>query len=237
MSAGEHALYQPFPPSGLLRGNINLDVDQLIQRLGTGRGEVYCYVVATVRYEDGQFVQTGSAPNFQGGLITLCTCKHQMRAGKPADAWPDIWIAGVTGISESPDGRNRLFYLMRVESTFESQRALWAWLHQNASNAAQAKRSDKNRLSDVYVPTSDSGDQCDPFDPKTYIPPCLDHIHQPTAWREDIDYSKGRRAPALLVGDPAYSFLWSSPVIPISPRVPRGSRKQQLADLLDFRER
>jgi hypothetical protein len=38
----------------------------------------------SLRLFDGQYSQTASAPNFQGGVITLCTCKHWMRTFKPA---------------------------------------------------------------------------------------------------------------------------------------------------------
>lgn len=31
------------------------------------------------------FEQWGSAPNFQGDVMTLCTCKHQMRSGMDVD--------------------------------------------------------------------------------------------------------------------------------------------------------
>lgn len=67
--------YQVFPASGPLHDALNLSGRDLIQRLGKMEGSVYCYIVTSVKDRGGLFVQTGSAPNFQGGLITLCTCK------------------------------------------------------------------------------------------------------------------------------------------------------------------
>jgi hypothetical protein len=221
--------HQPFPASGSLSGGVNMDLRRLTQSLGVMTGTVYCYVVTTVKYADGQFVQTGSAPNYQGGLITLCTCKHQMRAGKPADQWPGFWIAGVTGTPQSPDRRNYLFYLMRVERGFESQQDLWHWLAEKAPQAARAKRADKNWLGDVYVPKPAPGN---PYDPSTYISPCPQHVHRPTAWYRDIAYSNRGRRPALLVGNPAYSFLWTAPRVPVPFAMKRGSKNQRLDELL-----
>jgi len=61
----------------------NLSLKELIQKLREEKGEVYAYVLTTIKYKNGEFIQTGSAPNFQGGLITLCTCKRFMRTWKP----------------------------------------------------------------------------------------------------------------------------------------------------------
>jgi putative DNA base modification enzyme with NMAD domain len=224
--------YQALPSTGPLAANVNLDLGSFTQRIGHTHGTVYCYVVATVRFADGRFVQTSTAPNFQGGLITLCTCKHQMRAGKPASEWPGFWVAGVTGVAEGPQGLERgnyLVYLMRVQQAFSSHRDLWEWLAEHAPAAARMKRTDKNPLGDVYVPIQAVGD---PYLPGAYLPPCPDHRHQPTAWRQDIDYVGYGHRPALLVGDPHESFLWSEPLIPLPFSVGRGCRIQTLDELL-----
>src|SRR6185312_15613746 len=86
--------YQVFPASGPLSDNMNLTTSSLTQRIGMIGGEVYCYILTSVKYFDSRFVQTGSGPNFQGGLLTLCTCKGLMRTGRDLDAWRGIWIAG-----------------------------------------------------------------------------------------------------------------------------------------------
>jgi hypothetical protein len=226
-------LYQRFPTSGPLASNVNLDRDALVHRIGGLRGMVYCYVLTTVKDAGGDFAQVGTAPNFQGGLVTLCTCKGQMRAGRDVHAWEvgDVWIAGVAGAEAGPLGTGHLFYLMRVERAFASHRDLWSWLVAHAPKAAQAKAADRHPLGDVYRPRDLGGD---PFDPRAYVAPCRDHRHaNDDAWHEDVNYCSiyGRR-PALLVGDPRYSFLWSEPHVSLPFRVGRGCKIVDLAALL-----
>lgn len=55
---------------------------------------VYAYIVTTIKTTQPgfQLQQTGSAPNFDGGRITLCTCKHKDRATfQPMRGEPDPW--------------------------------------------------------------------------------------------------------------------------------------------------
>ncbi|WIG61408.1 MAG: hypothetical protein OJF49_004156 [Ktedonobacterales bacterium] len=226
-----HSSYQAIPISGPLFGNVNLDFSSLNERIGEMEGTVYCYIVRTVMYRDGRFVQTGSGPNFQGGLITLCSCKHQMRTSKDPDAWNGVWIAGIAGAGTGAYGRDHLFYLMRVGHAFESQRNLWQWLTEHAPEAAQAKRADRHQLGDVYRPQPSCKD---PYDPDKYVAPCSHHVHLQHDWyRKDIDYVGFRhRRPALLVGDPDYSFLWSEPRVRVPFRLGIGSKKCSLGHLL-----
>lgn len=226
-------LCQRFPASGPLAGNVDLDRDALVHQIGGLRGMVYCYVLTTVKDAGGEFAQVGTAPNFQGGLVTLCTCKGQMRAGRDVHAWEvgDIWIAGVAGAEAGPLGAGHLFYLMRVERAFASHRDLWTWLVAHAPKAARAKAADKHPLGDVYRPRDPDGD---PYDPADYVPPCRDYRHAGgEAWHEDVNYQStyGRR-PALLVGDPRNSFLWSEPRVSLPFHVGRGCKVNDLAALL-----
>ena len=97
---------------------------ELRSRLKGEEGQVYTYVVETVKQVDGELLQSGSGPNFQGDLITLCTCKHQLRAYLPAEEWPGTWVAGFTS-SRNGAGPNKLFYLMQVGEAYSSQYELW----------------------------------------------------------------------------------------------------------------
>src|SRR6266550_5942511 len=69
---------------------------------------VYAYIVTTIKTTpDFQLCQTGSGPNFDGGRITLCTCKHKDRATfdplkDQPDPWKNVWVAGLTSKSEYP---------------------------------------------------------------------------------------------------------------------------------------
>jgi len=66
---------------------------------------------------------------------------------------------------------------------------------------------------DVYEPLPGASGQ-QPFNPTLYRSPIQGHVHSPTAWMEDIYYPKLplSNQPNHLVGIPARSFLWSSPV-------------------------
>jgi hypothetical protein len=210
---------------------MNLDRDALVEKIGVLGGMAYCYIVRTVKSEHGRFVQTGSGPNFQGELITLCSCKQLMRTGRDLATWNGVWIAGVTGAGTGEDGRDHLFYLMRVGQAFGSQRDLWRWLSAHIPGAAQAKSAHRHWLGDVYRPKP-SG--TDPYNPDDYVPPCPHHVHIQHAWyREDIAYvGFGHRRPALLVGDPHDSFLWSEPRVSVPFRLGRGCKKCSLDHLL-----
>lgn len=75
---------------------------------------VYMYVIESIQQDNsGSYWQTGCAPNFQGGAITLCTCKHWMRTFKPVEDWKQgVWIAGFAGLTHT--AQQSLVYLTRV---------------------------------------------------------------------------------------------------------------------------
>ena len=212
------------PRRGILAQNLNLEADKLRSRLEPYLDEkLYYYVVDTVEYEDGRMYQTGSGPNFQGGLVTLCSCKHKMRTYSAMA--PGVWVAGFTNVAVL--GRNRLFYLMKVGETFSSHSEYW-----NSptipEEAKTAKAADAERLGDIYRPR---GDTEPPYSPYSYFEPCKNHVHcEPGDWKKDVNYpvQSGRR-PTLLVGDPQFSFIWDRIRITSSTRIGRGDR---LATLL-----
>jgi len=220
--------YQPFPQTGRLTRNLNLSLESLRQKISAGQAVVYSYVIATVRIRNGRFVQTGSAPNFQGGVVTLCTCKHFMRTFIDVNDWPKYWIAGFTGV-KAGGGRNALVYLMKVGQAFQSQYDLW-FSDTIPDAVKQAKVAHRDRFGDVFQPKSGPADR---FDYRHYVPPVSDHVHFPEAWRSDVDYSSraGRRA-ALLVGDSEYSFLWNESILFYPRKLHRGQKKETLGYLL-----
>jgi len=89
--------FQPFPRTGVMFDQMNCDLESLLEKVDSDGDLVYSYIIATIKLRDSRFVRTGSAPNFQGGRITLCTCKHFMRTFLDKDAWVGKWIAGFTG--------------------------------------------------------------------------------------------------------------------------------------------
>jgi hypothetical protein len=56
-------------------------------------------------------------------------------------------------------------------------------------------------------------------------------------WLWDINYKnncyKKRRAPALLVGDPDHSYLWTVPTIHHAKQLSRGQSKWTISELID----
>jgi len=228
--------FQPFPQTGRLAQNLNLSLDDLRLKIGGIQATVYSYIVATVKNPEGHFRQTGSAPNFQGDVISLCTCKHFMRAFLGIDSWPDTWIAGFTG-KGAGKGRNALIYLMKVGSAFESYYDLW-FSDKLSEAAKQFKLAHKNKFGDVFQPQSELIDK-DVFNPQNYHPPIQNHVHanpkNPNDWHKDINYLKGvsGRKAALLIGDEQYSFLWNKPILFHSHPLHRGQKGDNLQFLLD----
>ncbi len=223
--------YQAFPLEGPLAYNANLELTELRARLAADSGTGYRYVVKTIKARNGRLVQTGSAPNFQGGLVTLCTCKHWMRTFMSPDDWRGKWIAGFTGVRPG-QGHNRLFFLMAVARAFESHAELW-FSDAIPAEAKRAKAAHLSRLGDVYKPRTRDGN---PFDPGHYVPPGKDHNHCESGdWLDDICFvGCSGRAPALLVGDSERSFLWNLPAIRLASRQPmtQGQPGFDLTDLL-----
>jgi hypothetical protein len=203
-------LCQPFPSSGVLASNLDLDLRVFRDALsGVGSGHIVSYIVRSTEKVDGCHCQRGSGPNWQGGLITLCTCRHDIRSRYDCDLWQGNWIAGFTVVGGYERG-NSLVYLMRVQKAFESHVELWNWL---PDKTRHAKAAHMNRHGDVFRPRASLNDlrTGQQFEPGTYEPPCDDHPHSlPAKWHKDIN--KIKRA-ALLVGDPHFSFVWSKPML------------------------
>jgi hypothetical protein len=227
--------FQPFPQTGRLAENLNLSLGKLREKLRDisvdPQAKVYSYIVATVKNSNGHFVQKGSAPNFQGGVISLCTCKHRMRSFQDPKSWLGTWIAGFTG-KEAGNGRNALIYLMKVEFAFDSFYDLW-FSEKLTESVKQAKLAHTNRFGDIFQPRNMQEDK---FDFSNYEAPVDNHSHfENKEWHKDICYTKGvwGRMPALLFGDAKYSYLWDQPVVFHSERLYHGQRKDSLDFLLN----
>ena len=218
--------YQHMPSQGRLAKSLNLPHEALLERIDPFLEDtVYSYVVDTVEYENGRLYQTGSGPNFQGGMITLCSCKHLMRTYPSIQ--PGVWIAGFT--SYRVMDRNWLFYLMRVSWAFESHRDFW-FSDDVSGETKRAKAADSDRFGDIYQPVGESGN---PYSYRSYLEPCKNHVHcEPGDWRKDIQYmNQHRKRPALLVGDPEYSFLWDRISLKCPYKLGRGQKKDNLSAL------
>ena len=210
VSAEARQKSQPFPRNGALGSNLNLALEKLRSKIPhSDNSIVYSYVVRTIDLDRDGFTQWGSAPNFQGDLLTLCTCKHYMRTLR--QDWKDIWVAGVT----TKVNRNALVYLMKVMKQFESQSELWSWMKRAVPRAVHQKAACWWELGDLFLPKLQHAlNDLEKFVPANYVEPCELHSHSKKAWYRDIDYRNGkrvegrRRRPLLLVGDPKLSFIW-----------------------------
>ncbi|MFM9962192.1 MAG: hypothetical protein ACKV2Q_13310 [Planctomycetaceae bacterium] len=216
---------QPFPSDGLLAKNLGLPLPDLAYRVGQIHSRAYSYVVRTVKLkqEATTFEQHGSAPNFQGDVLTLCTCKHQMRSRQSADQWQDdVWIAGFTSRTIY-DRKHWLFYLAKVKLAHDSHTDLWSSMDADSRNS---KAAHVHYLGDMFkpktpIPTGDAQ-----FSPARYVSPTL-HAHRwrddegwHNGWHNDISYhlTSKLRNPPLLVADPMLTFLWDEPMIYLAKR-------------------
>ena len=224
------SVYQDMPTQGRLVENLNVPRQALLEKIAPFIGDtVYSYVVDTVKHDmyKDRLQQEGTSPNFQGDMITLCACKHQMRTYPAFKSGEEVWVAGYTS-SSHPSGQ-MLFYLMRVSQRFESHRELW-FSDSVPVKAKQAKSANSNIFGDIYQPLSELGD---PYSQESYLPPCKCHSHcEPGDWGRDIGYlDRYGRIPSLLVGDPEYSFLWDRPTIRSPFKPSRALPKVQLSQL------
>jgi hypothetical protein len=219
---------QPFPKRGRLAQNRSLS--GLKKRIHENEDLVYCYVISTIKRDVHQFRQEGCAPNFQGGRISLCTCKHYMRTFMDTNSWRGKWIAGFSGKAVG-GGCNALVCLMKVGHAFESHYDLW----KSAAipfRTKEMKQATHDRFGDLFEPKAKVLRDNERFDPQNYHPPTRCHCHKET-WNNDIRYEgcKGRN-PSLLVGNVKYSFLWDRPVLMTKLKIPRGQKKLTMQEFL-----
>ncbi|MBC8725773.1 hypothetical protein F6X37_30770 [Paraburkholderia sp. 31.1] len=212
-----------------------------IAQVGASDEDVYAYVVRSVRPANGEYVQTGSAPNFQGGLITLCTCKHGMRATLTPEQWErGVWVAGLTSWDQAFGKQQSLVYFMRVGEAYASQAELvQAFRQSGRSEVVDAKDSTRHRLGDLMIPASDMVAGNDRYLPAAYLSPMVGHSHRSTAedagWEDDVNYvGVGGGQSVMLVGDRNFSFVWTRPLVRRRrPGPTRPYRKWTLTSILD----
>lgn len=207
---------QPFPTSGPLADNLGVPLPVLMSEIEKAGARAYSYVLSTVKlaHDSTTFEQHGSAPNFQGGVLTLCTCKHQMRATQSASMWKGVWVAGFTSRTIH-DGKHWLFYLAKIDSAHESHADLWKAMNARIRNA---KVADLHFLGDMFSPKSPQPTGNARFTPGRYVTPPA-HAHRQhrgdRGWRNDISYRHADkyRHPPLLVANTSKTFIWNEPLI------------------------
>ncbi|MBP7653484.1 hypothetical protein KA977_08680 [Candidatus Dependentiae bacterium] len=221
--------FQPMPVNNEIARNVNLSLSEIKEKIQNEKGIVYIYKLSTIRFENNQMQQKGSAPNFQGGLITLCTCKKYLRTYSEIKTTPRVWIAGLTSSTKNiknPFGS--LFYLMKIGERYESFYDIWL---ANNKTVQSAKSACNNELGDFYEPKIKKIKEHseDRFNSINYEFPNENHSHiinDEDEWRTDIEcvYNNKRR-PVLLSGNINFSFLWSAPKIKFNEDISRGGLK------------
>lgn len=214
--------YQQIPTTGC---NYSLNRLRTLLNAADPSAPIYCYVMTSVRNRDSILQHKGSGPNWQGGTITLCTCKHFMRTF--SDIKQGTWITGFSGVSAF-EGKNYLIYLMRVAQTFESHYDLWYHLPEEVR---EAKAADIHPLGDIFRPLGRDTQQS-PFNPAKYHEPCQGHSHgRNQHWHKDINYHmKNGKHHLLCVGDKDYSFVWDKCMVTIDHNIGRGQKKLELKE-------
>lgn len=200
---------------------------KIIENLLDKNNPVYYYIIRSVGYRDHKLVNTGCAPNFQGGIVTLCTCKHYMRTYNLIQ--DGCWIAGFTSIDVYPMIRgNFLYYLARIKRVINSQSDLWNsdFISEKAKNK---KNTYINPFGDLYEPLKNNLTDRQKFDPLNYHIPCKDHSHyERNEWHYDIlkrykrKNSVDRKISKLIVFDPKYSYVWTQPMYKLIKQFTRG---------------
>ena len=204
--------FQQYPTTGLLHNNLNKSSEELIKILESyieSEDLLYYYIVDTLDYIEGQILQKGSAPNFQGGIISLCTCKHWMRTFSNIRNNENVWILGLTGKNLiKKNGGNYLYYLMKVEKKYESHLNAWQNLPEKVK---KSKNSAETKFGDIFEPKNNLIEK---FDPLSYKSPSKEHPHnrkdkkQNYVWYKDVKQYYNKPF-VLLFGDPRYSFIWT----------------------------
>ena len=219
-----------------LNGWKSYTLKDLLNRLSNqiDNDEVRVYTVASTCFDKNSKIirHRGSGPNLEGGLATLCTCKHSMRQGQNINDWTGKWILGVTSRAKANgfNGEHYLLYLMKVDRAFESHKAFYQYLKQYNPTALEIKNAVKNRLGDIFEPSSTC---VDPLDPRQYKFPCETHSHDNKVgdqWEDDISY-KSSSTP-LLLGEANNTFVWQKTVIKFKQDRGVGNKKMLMKDLL-----
>lgn len=192
---------------------LNLSIPQLLKTFdyqSKSEAEVYSYVLTTVKTKDKKFCQTGCGPNFEGGVITLCTCKHYMRAYKDPKGWKGVWISGLVNF----EGKTYLLYLMKVKYAVDNMYDLFESLSEKTK---VIKSASNNKFGDIYTPVKRLKESDEKYNIKNYDKPTEFHKHE-NNYQEDINYKSKNlnRYASLLVADPKNSFVWIKPTIEIS---------------------
>ena len=184
--------------------NLNINFTELAELL-EGVETIYVYPHHLIKLVDGKFEQTRSGPNWEGGVLTMATCKHLLRTYSTLEEKKVAFC----GITNKLDGENHLMYIGVIDKMFDSNYDLNCYLSNNNQRAMKAKLATDNRLGDVFLPVTQlEGD--DKYDSMNFDEPCDDHCRKEEndskgdpKWIKDIEYiTRNGTRPKCIVFDP-----------------------------------
>lgn len=171
--------------------------------------ECYAYPMHEVFVVDGEFRQTRTSPNWQGGCMTLANCRHRLRSTREPKDWEGVIFAG---FSPKINGRSYLIYMACVDRAFASNYELGCAL---SDRAKAAKYSSRNELGDIHEPAKRlSGAEI--LKPRNYIAPVGNVRYVDGKWKRDVHYrayKNVKREPAVFLMGHVHIFtrpMWYS---------------------------
>jgi hypothetical protein len=164
---------------------------------------VYVYTHHEIYMDGGELMQSRSGPNWEGGIVTLATCKHFMRTYRNFGAG-----VGVVGVTNKLEQENWLLYAGVVDKVFPSNYDLGQYLYRHHCEAYKAKLMTTNRLGDIVESFGDLA-YAERYDKGNYIEPCANHCRaeelDPNGnpkWYKDIEYAVRGRVPQCCTLEP-----------------------------------
>lgn len=233
----------------MTKNGVSLDSQKLMTFEMGFHGQETCMVYThhEVFFQDGIIKHTRSSPNWEGGLVTYCTCKHLMRSTK-RKTWVGVWLMGLCPAKLN----NAVMFCGRINMEFNSNLDVSKHLVHNYPSAYRTKMANSNPRGDLYA-TKDKLVEVDEKDPtfnhkNFYEPP--NHTRSvefykkssgsvseredgkiPKWWR-DIEYrhhQTGNR-PKMFILQPC--FLFSQPTLYTRIKPGRATRKLTVEQVL-----
>lgn len=108
--------------------------------------ELRCYTQHEIFLEDNILKHTRTSPNWEGGLVTYSTCKHQMRTYHKPAGWVGTWIAGLCPASLGNCG----LFVGMVQHQLISNFDLGNKVQNISPTIRQLKAAETNPRGDLY---------------------------------------------------------------------------------------
>lgn len=180
--------------------------------------------------------QTRSSPNWEGGMFTFATCKHQMRTWRTAEEWQDTWICG---LGPRDCQNNTLLYAGKVAQVFANNYDLSRYILHEYPDIYRIKAADNNPRGDLYTPVKGLASRMEIerykhtnfIEPKNHTRSVDKYKDGTPKWWRDIEYKSHNKRPPVFILDPVVVF--SKPMIWSSLKPGRACLKITCEQLLD----